>query len=147
MRLIDKLKEPFPESLIKWRVGATNNAKTKGIALAYIDSRDVMKRLDEVMGLENWQNRYPMPGICDIGLKIGDEWVWKSNGAGETQVEAEKGQASDSFKRAAVLWGIGRYLYYLPTTWAKLKAQGKSYILAETPDLPSWAKPILKESK
>ena len=50
-----------------------------------------------------------------------DEWVWKSNGAGQSDIEAEKGQFSDAFKRAAVLWGIGRYLYALPSPWVDLE--------------------------
>lgn len=141
--ILAALKEPFDPKVVSWRVGATNGDKTKGIALAYIDARDVMKRLDDVMGAE-WQCRYPFEGCCEIGLRIGGEWVWRSNGAGETQVEAEKGQYSDAFKRAAVLWGIGRYLYYLPNVWADLKPQGKSYVLAAQPQLPSWALPKAK---
>jgi hypothetical protein len=138
--ILELLKEPFDLKVISWRVGATNADKSKGIALAYIDARDVMKRLDEVMGLE-WQDEYPFPGCCRIGLKINGEWIWRSNGADETDVEGVKGQYSDAFKRAAVLWGIGRYLYYLPNTWVALKPQGKSFVLAETPQLPAWALP------
>ncbi|MCP5002531.1 MAG: hypothetical protein GY941_01065, partial [Planctomycetes bacterium] len=55
--------------------------------------------------------------ICYISIKIGDEWVTKSDGAGDTKVEAEKGSISDAFKRAAVKWGIGRYLYSLDAVW------------------------------
>lgn len=139
-----QLKTPFPAKLVKWRVGATNAKKlnckpweaTKGIALAYIDARDVMKRFDEVCG-DNWQVEYPFKGCCRIGVKIGDEWLWRSNGAGETDVEAEKGEYSDAFKRAAVLWGVGRYLYYLPAVWCDLN---NGNILAP-PTLPSWAVP------
>lgn len=138
--IINRLKEPFDISVVSWRVGATNSDKTKGIALAYIDARDVMKRLDDVMGLD-WQCRYPFEGCCDIGLRVNGEWLWRSNGAGETQVEAEKGQYSDAFKRSAVLWGVGRYLYYLPNVWVPIKQQGRSYVLAEAPQLPKWALP------
>lgn len=133
---IKELSKPFPHDFISWRVGATNqkrvaretnNSKarpTKGIALAYIDARDVMDRLDEVCGVGNWQNEYPYKGCCRIGIKVDGEWVWKSNGAGETQVEADKGQYSDSFKRAAVQWGIGRYLYDCPNVWVDLDDWG-----------------------
>ena len=144
--IFDKLKEPFDPAVISWRVGATNGDKTKGIALAYIDARDVMKRLDDVFGLD-WQDRYPFVGCCEIGLKINGEWIWRANGAGETDVEGEKGQYSDAFKRAAVMWGIGRYLYYLPNSWVAIKPQGKSFVLAETPALPAWAIPKPKEKK
>ena len=132
--ITEQLKEPFDPSKIHWRVGATSKDKTTGIALAYLDARDVMKRFDEVCG-DLWQCEYPFDGCCRIGVKIGDEWLWRSNGAGETDIEGEKGKFSDAWKRAAVLWGVGRYLYYLPNKWCKLKPRGKSWELAETPTL------------
>jgi hypothetical protein len=151
MDIFQKLKRPFPVDKVHWRIGATNRDKTSAIALAYIDARDAMQRLDEVVGAENWQCRYPLADngllICEVGIRFGDEWVWKANGAGDTQVEAEKGKASDAFKRAAVLWGIGRYLYGLPNIWVPIDTRG-SY--AKLPDssiaelierLPWWAKP------
>jgi len=130
---LDELKKPFPAELISWRVGATNAKKnngkaTKGIALAYIDARDVMERLDEVCGVGNWQCVHPHANgktSCRIGIKIGDEWIWKENGAGDSNESAEKGAFSDSFKRAAVLWGIGRYLYDVPNVWVDLDDWGK----------------------
>jgi len=129
---IGELARPFQPSAIRWRVGATNSDKTKGMALAYIDARDVMDRLDEVCGPENWQVEYPFPGCARIGIKLGGEWVWKSNGAGATDVEAEKGQYSDAFKRAAVLWNIGRYLYTLKSPWVAIEQRGRSYVIAES---------------
>lgn len=132
MNLAD-LKKPFSPTAINWRCGATNGDKTKGIALAYLDARNVMERLDEVCGVSGWQCRYPFAGCCDIGIRIErgagqlTEWVWKSNGAGQSDIEAEKGQYSDAFKRAAVLWGIGRYLYDLPNTWFPIEPHGRSY--------------------
>lgn len=135
------LKEPFDPAVLSWRVGATSKDKTKAIALAYIDARDVMKRLDDVMGL-NWQNRHPSSDCCEIGLLINDEWLWRANGAGQTDIEGEKGQFSDAFKRAAVMWGIGRYLYYLPNKWVPID-QFKN--LTEIPQLPAWALPKVKK--
>ena len=114
---LDALAAPFPPNKVSWRVGSTNKDKTKGMALAYIDARDVMERLDEVVGPTNWQCRYPFPGCCEIGIWCPDEWIWKANGAGETNIEAKKGEYSDAFKRAGVLWSIGRYLYDLPSSW------------------------------
>lgn len=148
LTITQRLKEPFDPRVIHWRVGATNakkiqretgdkNAKpTKGIAVAYINSRDVTKRLDDVCG-DLWQDRYPFEGCCEIGLKIDGEWLWRSNGAGKTDFEAEKGQYSDAFKRAAVMWGVGRYLYYLENIWVDLDQWGKF----TTPTLPKWAYP------
>ncbi len=140
MTITEQLKQPFNPGVIHWRIGATTQDKSKGIALAYVSARDVMKRLDDVCG-DSWQVDYPFEGCCRIGIKIDDEWVWRSNGAGETQVEGEKGRYSDAFKRAAVLWGIGRYLYYLPNEWVELKPKGRSHVLAATPSLPKWALP------
>jgi len=139
--IYERLKAPFDPKVIHWRIGATTGAKDKGIALAYLNARDVMKRLDDVLGFENWQCKYPFSGCCELSVRVGGEWITKSNVAGETQVEGEKGQASDAFKRAAVLFGIGRYLYYLPNTWHPIKAQGRSYVLSGEPSLPKWALP------
>ena len=60
--------------------------------------------------------------VCSIGIKCGSDWVWKSDGGTETEVEAEKGELSDSFKRAAVKWGIGRFLYDLDIQHVKTNA-------------------------
>src|SRR5690606_32836115 len=106
-----------------WRVGSTNKEKTRGMALAYIDARDVMKRLDEVVGPENWQDEYHYYGdtaICYLSIRVNGEWIRKGDGAGDTAVEAEKGRISDAFKRAAVKWGVGRYLYDLDSPWVDL---------------------------
>lgn len=110
----------FPREAISWRAQSVTKDGTKAMALAYIDARDVMDRLDSVCGAEGWQCDYPHAAektVCRIGIKIDGEWVWKSNGAGNSDIEAEKGALSDAFKRAAVLWGIGRYLYALETPW------------------------------
>lgn len=150
MNIFDELTKPFPENRIHWRVGASNAKKvrresgnqnappTKGVALAYIDARDVMERLDFVVGPPNWQCRYPFTGCCEIGLRIDGEWVWRANGAGQTDMEGEKGQYSDSFKRAGVMWGIGRYLYALPNEWYDLDDRGR---FKSKPKLPDWATP------
>ncbi len=141
MELI-KLKKPFPSEKIHWRVGATfeKDGITKGLALAYIDARDLYERLDDVCGAENWQIRYPQANgktTCEIGIKINDEWVWKANGAGDTATEAEKGAYSDAAKRAGVPWGIAAYLYDMTNIYVQLKKRGKSWVIdeAEKPKL------------
>jgi hypothetical protein len=134
------LKKPFPEKAISWRVGATNPTKDKGIALAYIDARDVMERLDEVFGM-NWQCKYThaeTKTICEISILVDGVWVSRSNGAGDSDIEAEKGAISDAFKRAAVMFGVGRYLYELPNQWVKIDNKK----IVETPALPAWATPL-----
>lgn len=128
MNLAD-LKKPFDPERVSWRVGSTTQDKSKGMMLAYVDARDVQDRLDEVCGAENWQCRYSLQDkttICEIAVKVGENWVWKADGAGATDVEAEKGQLSDSFKRAAVKWGIGRYLYDVDSPWVEVEAAGRS---------------------
>jgi hypothetical protein len=105
---LDELKDPFPLETVKYRQGP------QGKQLAYIDARDVADRLDEVVGQASWQNRYICVNgvtVCEIGIKTDGEWTWKSDGAPETTIEAEKGALSDAFKRAGVKWGIARYLY------------------------------------
>ncbi len=144
MGITEQLKAPFDPKVIHWRVGATTGDKSKGIALAYINSRDVKKRLDDVLDLD-WQCRFPYEGCCEIGLLVDGDWRWRSNGAGKTDIEGEKGQYSDAFKRAATMWGVGIYLYYLPNVWVPLKPQGKSHVIIEPPQLPKWALP--KDSK
>jgi len=140
-----KLSAPFRADEISFRVGATNKDKTTGMCLYYMDARAVENRLDEVCGIAGWQNRYPFDGCCEIGIKVmpalmnndgeithNGEWIWKTNGAGETDFEGEKGKYSDAFKRAATMWGIGRYLYGGPSKWYEIQSRGRSYTFTDT---------------
>lgn len=117
------LAAPFPGDAISWRAQSVTRDGTKAMALAYIDARDVMARLDEVCGPANWQDSYAETPkgrlICTLSLRIGAEWISKADGAGDTDVEGEKGAISDALKRAAVKWGVGRYLYDMPVVWAE----------------------------
>jgi hypothetical protein len=147
--LFRQLAEPFPASAIDWRVGSTTKDKTKGIALAYLQARPVMDRLDQVLGPENWQDTYepimgnagPVGFKCSLSLRIKGEWITKTDAADTSDIEAIKGGVSDALKRAAVKWGIGRYLYDLPTIWVALEPRGNSWVIKETPTLPGWALP------
>lgn len=134
MKLND-LKTPFDPGEVEFRAGATNQDKTKALALAFITSRAVMDRLDEVCGPENWQDVYmagPDGGVlCGISVKVGDVWITKFDGADNSDVEAVKGGLSDAFKRAGVKWGIGRYLYNLPAVWVTAKERGRSVVIDE----------------
>lgn len=100
------------------RVG---RVKDTGIQLLlYKDARVDMNILDEVVGQARWQREhYEVKNnlYCRVGIKIGDEWIWKSDCGAESNTEAEKGEASDSFKRACTNWGIGRELYTAPFIW------------------------------
>ena len=144
MDILEQLKYPFDPKVIHWRIGARNQDKTKGIALAYLDARDVMKRFDMVC--PDWQCRYshnsPSGTICEIGIRLDGQWLWRADGAGETDVEGTKGGMSDAFKRAAVRWGVGRYLYYLDNKWADLESGGKKFAKDSSAfNLPKFAIP------
>lgn len=140
MKLSD-LSAPFPADAISWRAQQVTQAGDKALALAYIDARDVMRRLDATVGPENWSDAYveTVKGrvICTLSICIEGEWISKSDGAGDTDVEGEKGGMSDAFKRAAVKWGIGRYLYEVGATFAPCdirQANGKKYWKAWKPE-------------
>lgn len=140
-----ELSAPFAAKEIDWRPGATNQDKTKALALAYLSARPIMDRLDEVMGPVNWRDSYhtgPQGGvICRLELRFDGEWIAKEDGADNSEMEAVKGGLSDAFKRAAVKWGIGRYLYDLPNVWHPCEAYGKTIKLTGVPQLPKWALP------
>jgi hypothetical protein len=123
MSIFDRLSRPFDPSQVSWRAQSIKADGTAAMALCYIDARDVMRRLDEVCGPDGWSDSYTETGkgrlICTIAIKCGGEWISKSDGAGDTDVEGEKGAISDAFKRAAVKWGVGRYLYDMDAVWAE----------------------------
>jgi hypothetical protein len=133
--MFDELCRPFAAEEIEWRIGSTNADKTKGMALAYMDARAVMDRFDAVCGPDGWQCNYTMSGpvaICNIGVLMpSGAWIWKADGAGATDVEGEKGMLSDALKRAAVRWGVGRYLYEMNSPWVAIVQRGKSSYLAD----------------
>jgi hypothetical protein len=111
-----KLKDLKADMPYKWRVQSFSKFKPLASCVAYIDARDVMDRLDAVCGIENWQDDYRLIDgklFAGIGILIGDRWVWKWDTGVESNIEKEKGQSSDAFKRAGVKWSIGRFLYHL----------------------------------
>ncbi len=117
---LQELQKEFPLNEIEWRVqraGKTAQGAGWAIIVPYVSNRAIMRRLDEVCGAENWKNEYkalPFTSdgcLCGISIKTGDEWVTKWDGAELTELEPVKGGLSNAMKRAAVQWGIGRYLY------------------------------------
>lgn len=106
------------------------------ILLLYKNARCDMNILDETVGAMNWQREhYECKGnlFCRVGInanhsipETSPEWIYKSDCGAESNTEKEKGEASDSFKRACVNWGIGRELYTAPFIWISIKdAKGK----------------------
>ena len=137
--LLKKLREPFRKEELEFRVGATNNEKNMGLALAYVQVRAIQNRLDELFGVDGWTVSYKEISagfICSLSIKINDRWVTKEDGAGMTEYESVKGGISNAFKRVASSgFGIGRYLYNAKKNWYPIRQQGKGYIFTETPVL------------
>ena len=147
------LTAPFPADRVSWKPQAVSRDKKRALAVAYIDARDVAQRLDDVVGPLNWQVDHKQVGDQIVtGLAIRDPETgafickWDTGFVGgadseseDTQMKARKGTISDGLKRAAVLWGIGRYLYRLPKVWVDFDEQHKK--LAQIPTLPEWALP------
>lgn len=117
---------------IECRIGTIS---TNGLSLLlYADARADMKILDEVFGPMNWQRKHEVIGsslYCTVSVWDGEkkQWISKMDVGTESYTEKEKGQASDSFKRACVSLGIGRELYSAPFIWisaGKVRIEKKS---------------------
>lgn len=162
----DRLREPFPAADIEWRVqssGKTPRGPWVRV-LAYVNNRAIMERLDAVCGIDGWRNEfhYAPTGavLCGLSIRVAREngtyeWITKWDGANETDIEAAKGGISNAMKRAAVQWGVGRYLYNLEEGYAIIAAEDDrtaEYLKANAqkhgdalrwrpPVLPPWALP------
>lgn len=131
------LREPFSAKDIEWKVGTLSKDKTRGVPVPYLRMQAVVDRLDAVIGAQHWKNEFragPSGGVvCALSLRLDNEWLTKENGAGNTQVEGIKGGMSDALKRAAMMWGVGRYLYAYKSDFVGLIGEGR---LAYEPTLP-----------
>lgn len=144
--IMRELQKPFTAEELEWMVKTVSEAKLKGLALPYVSNRAIQKRLDEVVGIENWKNEFiewkDKDQLCGISIRMNNEWITKYDGASDTNVDGTKGGISGAMKRAAVQWGIGRYLYHLPAMWVDVevasvsKAGKKTYRLSKRPALP-----------
>ena len=167
------LQAPFAPQEVGWRIGRSGCKKDGNVwalCLAYVTNRAIQQRLDDVIGPGRWKNEYatgPAGGvICGLSIRCetppedelddtGYEWVTKWDGAEARDIEAVKSALSDSMKRAACQWGIGRYLYDLEEGWAEVsdnkmpgakraKCQGPGgdkWFFWLPPKLPRWALP------
>ena len=111
---------------IECRVGSLNKEQTGMSLLLYKDARADMKILDEVFGIDGWEREHQLiDGKLFCTVRIWSEkhnkWISKQDVGTESYSEKEKGQASDSFKRACVNLGIGRELYTAPFIWINFK--------------------------
>lgn len=140
-----RLAEPFPADAISWKPQTIKG--DKAMAVAYIDARDVQDRLDTVLGTASWQDEYEVLNdgsvICRLRLKLGEEWITKTDvGSPSEQPDGGdrlKAAFSDALKRAAVKFGVGRFLYSFPRQWCKWDAARRCFI--DTPKMPVAAKP------
>ena len=164
------LQDPFDAQDVEWRVqqgGISGGGKPWVKVIPYITSRAVQQRLDDVFGPFGWkiEQRETNDGsgyICAISVfdPESKQWITKQDGSEKTKIEPLKGGVSGAMKRAAVQWGIGRYLYNMDEAWADCTlvenrwdclgnchvVKGKNgtkdrYISWIAPLLPSWALP------
>jgi hypothetical protein len=150
-RITAAFAEPFDPAEIKWRAGVVSG--NRALALAYIDARCVMERLDEVVGMVGWQDDYEnLPDgstICRLKIRVGDDWLRKTDVGGPSEQpdggDRTKASFSDALKRAAVKWGIGRYLYRLPSQWVDWEPSKRQFV--HTPKLPAFAMPASHQNK
>lgn len=155
-----RLRDPFPADDLEWRVqrARVKDGEVRAVVVPYVTNRAIMDRLDEVFGPASWENSFdagPCGGIvCTISVWTGETtgWVGKVDGAENTDIEPVKGGLSSAMKRAAVQWGIGRYLYQLPQYYADVKKDGelmasvadgnqRRWFRYDRPKLPAWALP------
>jgi hypothetical protein len=120
------LRAPFRQHEHSWRAQSLARDGKRAQALCYITARAVQNRLDDVCTPAGWECNFVETRsgrvIATISIDFDGRPVAKSDGAGATAMEGEKGGMSDAFKRAAVMWGIGRYLYGMPSVWAECES-------------------------
>jgi hypothetical protein len=139
------LAAPFELDSVKFKPAVVNG--TRCLALAYVDARAIQDRLDEVLGVEGWQDDYEiLPDgsvVCRLRLRLGDEWVTKVDVGGPSEQpdggDRLKAAFSDALKRAAVKFGVGRYLYRLPSQWVDYDPKRRQMV--RPPSLPAFAQP------
>jgi hypothetical protein len=138
--IVKALSAPFDPKDVKFKPQTIQG--DRALAVAYVTARGVMDRLDTVLGPENWQDDYePLPDgnvLCRLKVRLGDEWVIKCDVGGQSEQkdggDRNKSAVSDALKRAAVKFGVGRYLYNLPLQWCPWDAQKRKWV--QTPRLP-----------
>jgi Rad52/22 family double-strand break repair protein len=138
-----RLAAPFADDDVQFKPQAVKG--NRALAIAYIDARAVMDRLDEVLGPANWQDEYHLlpdgAMLCKLSVRVDGEWIAKTDvGSPSDQPDGgdrTKAAVSDALKRAAVKLGIGRYLYNLPHQWADYDPVRRQFV--SPPRLPEWA--------
>ncbi len=128
--LLNDLRNPFSPSAVSWKPGAVNRDQTKALALAYADLRAYQERLDEVCGM-SWSVSYTPWGdriVCHLTIN----GVTRSS-TGEADSQSERSEVAgtaaeaQAFKRAASMFGLGRYLYSLPSVWVEYDKESRRF--------------------
>jgi hypothetical protein len=143
-KILQALSAPFDPADIHWKPQAISGNRC--LAVPYLDARAVMERLDAVFGL-TWSDAYELlPGgsvVCRLQVVVDGQAVVKCDvgSPSEQPDDGDKMKAafSDALKRAAVKFGIGRYLYRLAKQWIDYDAKSKQ--IMAVPQLPAWALP------
>lgn len=140
----ERLRAPFSPDEIRWRVlrSGIKEGKPWAQIVPFVDARAIMARLDEAIGPERWATKYNQANggiLCELTIKIGEDWVTKTDGA-EVVFEKQKEQdgsdrkdhmdpiktaVSESFKRAGAAWGVGREIYQIKSAFAVFDNNGK----------------------
>jgi hypothetical protein len=131
-KIMDALAAPFPPERLKFRVGARTTSKERGIALPYVDMRDYIDRLNEVLGFD-WEDEET---ISYSAKRVTVKYRLTMHVDGESRTRTGDGECADlsdenavttasaqAFKRACVKFGLGAALYELPQQWVDLKNQ------------------------
>jgi len=143
--ITEALSAPFDAKEVKFKPQMVKNNRC--LAMAYIDARLIQDRLDGVLGVENWQDHYKMLSdgsvMCRLRVKLGTRWITKTD-VGSPSEQPDSGDRlkaafSDALKRAAVKFGIGRYLYRLSAQWVDYDPVKKQIV--QPPQLPAFALP------
>lgn len=143
--LTEALAAPFTAEALHFKPGKITG--NRALALVYVDARAIQDRLDAVLGVQGWQDEYEcLPDgsvVCRLRLRLGQEWITKMDvGAPSEQPDEgdrRKAAFSDALKRAAVKFGIGRYLYRVGPIWADFDPQTRKFV--RTPVLPNGLQP------
>ena len=152
-KYFDEFGKPFPASDVGWKLQRTVKDKMRGLAVPYLDARAISDRLDNVVGQNKWKDEYSLwhrytdnvkqqgkettklvnSQLCTIYIYDDEkkEWIGKTDGAENTDFESVKGGLSDAFKRAAVKWNIGRYMYSFEAVWVDLEDEYGKLVIAK----------------
>lgn len=128
------LAAPFDAAEVKFKPKSVSG--NRALAIPYVDARVVMDRLDDVLGVLNWQDSYHVLAdgnvVCTLRVRIGGEWVTKTDVGGQSEQPDEgdrtKAAFSDALKRAAVKFGVGRFLYRQKAVWCDYDPQKKQFV-------------------